>query len=330
MTMVTDEFGRCIDYLRISVTDRCNLRCIYCMPEEGVASCSHGDILRFEEIERVVRVATGLGIHRIRLTGGEPLVRLGIVDLVSSLAALPGVEDLAMTTNGILLARYAEDLAEAGLQRVNVSLDTLRPERFHAMTRWGNLDAVLSGIGAALDAGLKPVKVNTVVIRGENDDEVVLLARHALEQGWHLRFIEWMPIGEVDGQHDWRTRYVTTGEIREWIESTLGGLVPAKVGGAGPARTFRLPDAPGTLGFISAVSEHFCATCNRLRLTADGKVRPCLLAADEIDLRTPLRQSASDGDIAALLRDAIRMKPQGHHLLGGATTQDRAMVQIGG
>lgn len=326
--MLNDTFQRTIDYLRISITDRCNLRCVYCMPEEGVTACSHDDILRYEEIERVVRAAAGLGVRKIRLTGGEPLVRLGVADLVRALARIPGIEDIAMTTNGMLLRRYAGLLAEAGLHRVNVSLDTLRPDRFRAITRRGDLDTVLDGIAAAFAAGLEPVKINTVVMRGQNDDEVVDLARKTLDARWHVRFIEWMPVGAA--AQDWRARVVSAAEIRARIEAELGPLVPANVNGAGPARTYKLPDAAGTLGFIGAVSEHFCASCNRLRLTADGKLRPCLLAADELDLRTPLRQGASQADIQALLREAIRAKPRGHHLAECAQVRDRTMAQIGG
>jgi cyclic pyranopterin phosphate synthase len=328
--MIHDTYQRTIDYLRISITDRCNLRCVYCMPEQGVPSCSHDDILRYEEIERVVRAAAALGICKIRLTGGEPLVRLGVVDLVRTLAHIPGIEDVAMTTNGILLSRYAAPLAEAGLRRVNISLDTLQPERFHAITRRGDLDATLAGIDAAFRAGLEPVKINTVVMRGQNDDEVVDLARKTLDAPWHVRFIEWMPVGEAAQGQDWRTHVVTAAEIRARIEAVLGTLSPATVNGAGPARSYKLQGATGTLGFISAVSEHFCASCNRLRLTADGKLRPCLLAADELDLRTPLRQGASEADIKALLQEAIHAKPQGHHLADHTRVRDRAMAQIGG
>jgi len=222
-------------------------------------------------------------------------------------------------------------LAVAGLRRVNVSLDSLRPERFHAMTRLGTLETVLASITAARDAGLEPLKINTVVIRGQNDDEVVDLAREAGKVGWHLRFIEWMPIGEAAQEQDWRARVVTSAETRARIEAALGQLEPTVMTvGAGPARTYRLPGAAGTLGFISAISEHFCASCNRIRLTADGKLRPCLLAANELDLRTPLRQGASMADIQALLKEAIRAKPRGHRLADNVQVQDRAMAQIGG
>lgn len=331
--MLNDTYHRTIDYLRISITDRCNLRCIYCMPEEGVPACTHDEILRYEEIERIVRAAAALGIRKVRLTGGEPLVRLGVVDLVRMLARIPGIEDLSMTTNGMLLARYAAELAEAGLHRVNVSLDTLRPDRFHAITRRGNLDAVLAGIEAAFAAGLVPVKVNTVVIRGQNDDEIVDLARTALASGWHLRFIEWMPVGEAAERADWRERVVTAAEIRARIEAVFGELVPVSVTGAGPARDYRIAGAgvsAGTLGVISAVSEHFCGSCNRLRLTADGKLRPCLLAPDELDLRGALRDGINDAELQRLLREAVRVKPDGHHLAEHAFVRGRAMAQIGG
>ncbi len=326
-----DLYQRPIDYLRISVTDRCNLRCVYCMPEEGVPQCSHNDVLRYEEIVRVVRAAAALGICKIRLTGGEPLTRLGLVDLVRLIARVPGIDDLSMTTNGILLSHYAEALAEAGLQRVNISLDTLRPERFRAITRLGDLDEVLAGIAAAYRAGLTPVKINTVVIRDLNDDEVVDLARRALDEGWNLRFIEWMPVGEVALTRDWRALVVTAKEIRVQIEAALGELVPTTLEhGAGPARTYRLPGTEGTLGFISPVSEHFCAQCNRLRLTADGKLRPCLLSADELDARAPLREGAGEEALKAVLLDAIRAKPRRHQLNLEEPVAGRAMAQIGG
>jgi cyclic pyranopterin phosphate synthase len=327
-----DAYNRSISYLRISVTDRCNLRCIYCMPPEGVPWRSHAEILRYEEIETVVRAAARLGITKVRLTGGEPLVRPGIVDLVQLLAHVPRVDDLAMTTNGILLARYAAALAEAGLQRVNVSLDTLRPERFQRITRRGKLADVLEGIEAARRVGLEPVKINTVVIRGMNDDEVVDLARKTMEAGWDIRFIEVMPVGNgALAGDDWRERVVTGGEVRRKIEAALGELEPAKVSvGGGPARYYRLPGASGTLGFITPLSEHFCYACNRLRLTSDGQLRPCLLSDQEIDLRTPLRNGADVLEIRALLLQGIERKPMHHHLDECLTPEGRVMSEIGG
>jgi len=327
-----DAYNRPISYLRISVTDRCNLRCVYCMPPEGVPWRPHDEILRYEEIETVVRAAAELGIGKVRLTGGEPLVRQGIVGLVRGLARIPGVDDLAMTTNGILLSRYAADLAEAGLQRVNVSLDTLRPERFRLITRLGQLEDVMAGMEAARRAGLEPVKINTVVIRGMNDDEAVDLARKTMEAGWNVRFIELMPVGNgVLADGDWRERVVTAAEIREKIEAALGELETAKMStGGGPARYYRLPGAKGTLGFITPISEHFCYRCNRLRLTADGQLRPCLLSDYEINLRTPLRQGAGVEQIKELLLQGINSKPMQHHLDESRRPENRVMSEIGG
>ena len=327
-----DAYNRPISYLRISVTDRCNLRCVYCMPPEGVPWRPHEEILRYEEIEIVVRAAAELGISKIRLTGGEPLVRLGIVDLVRMLAHVPGIDDLAMTTNGILLSRYATALAEAGLRRVNVSLDTLRPERFHRITRLGQMEDVLAGMEAARRAGLEPIKINTVVIRGMNDDEVVDFARKTMKAAWNVRFIEMMPVGNgVLADGGWRERVVTGKEIRQRIEAALGRLEPAKVSaGSGPARYYRLPEAKGTIGFITPISEHFCYRCNRLRLTADGQLRPCLLSDQEIDLRTPLRQGADVAQIKTLLLKGIEVKPMQHHLDEWKRPENRVMSEIGG
>jgi cyclic pyranopterin phosphate synthase len=302
------------------------------MPPEGVAPRSHKDILRYEEIVTIVRAAVDLGISKIRLTGGEPLVRLGLVDLVQMIAQIPGVDDVAMTTNGILLSRYAAALAGAGLQRVNISLDTLRPDRFRHITRRGRLKDVLAGMEAARAAGLAPIKTNTVVIRGMNDDEVIDFAQKTVELAWNVRFIELMPVGNgmlPDG--GWRERVVTAKEVRRQIESTLGSLEPAKIiAGSGPARYYRLPGANGTLGFITPISEHFCYQCNRLRLTADGQLRPCLLSESEIDLRTPLRQGASVKDIRELLLKGIGSKPMNHHLEQCQLPRNRMMSEIGG
>lgn len=325
-----DTFERTIDYLRIAVTDRCNLRCVYCMPEEGVPFRPHEEILRYEEIERIVRVAATSGIRRVRLTGGEPLVRRDLVELVRALAAIPGIEEISLTTNGTQLAEHAHALAQAGLKRVNISLDTLNPQRFRAITRRGELSTVLAGIQAALDAGLTPVKINMVVMRGVNDDEVVAMAGQTLRHPWHVRFIEWMPVGETAQTQHWRERFISAAEMRTRLETAFGPLTPTQITGAGPARTFRLPNAQGTLGFISAVSEHFCATCNRLRLTADGKLRFCLLREGELDLRGPLRAGVDDETLAELFRTAVRAKPIGHILREGLTVQDRVMAQIGG
>ena len=328
--MYKDKHARPISYLRVSVTDLCNLRCVYCMPEEGVPKLSHHDILRFEEITRIVRLAVKTGVIHVRLTGGEPLVRRGIVDLTRQLGAVPGLDDLSMTTNGTLLSRYAEPLADAGLDRVNISLDTLRPERFRRMARRGELEDVLAGREAALAAGLRPVKINTVVVRGLNDDEVVDLARLTLKPDWHVRFIELMPLGER--AHWTGDGIVTSAEIRARIEDTLGPLTAVRgEDGAGPARYHCLPGAAGTLGFISPISQHFCHACNRLRLTSDGRLLPCLLSDVAIDLRAPLRAGADDGALRDLLIQAIAAKPRSHRLgdcIG--TSQHTPMSQIGG
>ncbi len=327
MTGYCDTFQRPINYLRISVTDRCNLRCVYCMPEGGVPMMSHADILSYEEIIAVVKAATELGINKVRLTGGEPLVRMGLSELVKQLAAIDAINDISLTTNGILLAKYADELKEAGLDRVNVSLDTLNPEKFRSITRLGSLEDTLRGIEAAHDAGLEPVKINVVVMAGVNEDEIVDFARKTLEDGWHVRFIEYMPVTDGgNGQHS----LVSVADMRKHIE-TLGELTPFKVSvGNGPAKYFKLPGASGTIGFITPVTEHFCYQCNRLRLTADGKLMPCLLRETEIDMRGPLREGASRDELKDLIQAAILAKPAGHQLVEGGGRQHRPFSHIGG
>jgi len=327
MTGLSDSFQRPINYLRISVTDRCNLRCVYCMPEDGVDLMSHSDILSYEEIYTVASVAAEMGINKIRLTGGEPLVRAGLPELVRLLAGIEAINEISMTTNGILLSHYAEELKEAGLRRVNISLDTLKPERFDRITRCGNLEDVLEGIEAAHKAGLNPVKINMVVMAGINDDEIVDFAAKTIHDGWHIRYIEHMP---VNGDESGASRLFTVDEMRKRIES-LGIMEPHKVDvGNGPAKYFRLPDATGTIGFITPVTEHFCYHCNRLRLTADGKMRPCLLSEDEIDLREALRRGASVAELKALIEQAIARKPAGHDLAKGGRHKGRPFSQVGG
>jgi cyclic pyranopterin phosphate synthase len=324
-----DDFGRAINYLRVSVTDRCNLRCIYCMPPQGVEKDPHADILRYEELALVIRAAAEIGITKVRLTGGEPLARLGLSEFVRMIAAIPGIDDLSMTTNATLLAGQAERLAEAGLHRVNVSLDTLDPERFAAITRRGRLEDVWAGIAAARAAGLTPIKFNMVVVRGLNDDEIVDFARKTLSEGWHVRFIELMPIGANAG---WAgDGSVPIPEVRARIESELGPLEPIHgPRGNGPARYHQLAGAEGTIGFIGALSGHFCPTCNRLRLTADGRLRPCLLNEREIDLRAALRSGADVETVRDLLAQAIQSKPKRHRLEEALAPRDRTMAQIGG
>ena len=325
---VLDSYDREISYLRVSVTDRCNLRCVYCMPEKGVAALSHDDVLRLEEIAHLVRIGVSMGIRNVRLTGGEPLVRKGIVDLVAQIRAIEGIESITMTTNGIALAEMAGALAEAGLDRVNISLDSLKPERYVAITRRGRLENALAGIDAAFASGLTPVKINMVVMQGVNDDEVVEFANRTLEAPWHVRFIEYMPLGEqAEGA---RSAYVSSDQTRQRIEAALGPLAPADLAGFGPARTWRLPGAAGTVGLISALSQHFCQSCNRMRLTSDGKLVPCLFSDLEYDLRAPLRAGVEEAALADIWREALAHKPACHHLDSAITTTKHQMSRIGG
>jgi len=301
--MLVDLFGRRITYLRISITDRCNLRCLYCSgrPFEWLTP---ERILSYEEIYRLVKVAVHLGVERVRLTGGEPLVRRGVAGLIRMLAGIPGLRDLSLTTNGLLLADLAQELRGAGLRRVNVSLDTFDPEKFRRITGVDGLERVLAGIEAALSAGLTPVKVNVVVMRGLNDEEVPELARWTLSTPVHLRFIEFMPVGE--GTEWGPDRFVPLEEIRERA-AEAGELRPAEVEGGGPARVFRLPGGKGTVGFIAAMSRHFCRHCNRLRITPEGRIRYCLFSDREFDLRPHLARG--EEALAEALRQAVRRKP---------------------
>jgi cyclic pyranopterin phosphate synthase len=295
------------------------------MPEGGIEHTPKGEILSYEEIYLVAQAAAELGINKLRLTGGEPLVRSHLSKLIGMLSQIEGIDDISLTTNGMLLERYAAELKEAGLKRVNISLDSLQEGKLRSITRLGNLQDVLKGIAAAQVVGLQPIKLNMVVLRGINDNEILDFARRTMEQGWHVRFIELMPIGEV-AKREW---FVPVSEIKACIES-LGTLEPYPSSGGGPAKYFRLPNSKGTIGFITPVSEHFCFRCNRLRLTTDGKLRPCLLSDEEIDLRGPLRQGASSGEIRHLIEEAVAAKPWGHHLAEGIASQKRAMPQIGG
>ncbi len=323
-----DQYGRELTDLRISLTDRCNLRCVYCMPADGIAFRPPDELLQDHELLLLVRIAAELGVRRIRLTGGEPTVRPGLVDLVREIAAVPGIRDVAMTTNGLLLESLAEPLARAGLHRVNVSLDTLDPSRFARITRGGRVEKVLAGIAAAEAAGLRPVKVNTVVVRGFNEDDVVPLAALTLDRPWEVRFIEVMPFSTVGDFAE--TSVVRSEETMARIETALGPLQPVDTSGEEPARTYRLPGAAGTVGFISPVSQPFCARCGRLRLTADGRLRLCLLRDDEEDLLTPLRAGASYHQLREIFRAAAFRRPFGHALAERLYPQHRAMIQIGG
>ncbi len=326
MTGLSDSFQRPINYLRISVTDRCNLRCTYCMPASGVRLMPHSDILTYEEIYTVVRAAAQLGINKVRITGGEPLVRSGLPHLIHMLAQIDTIDDISLTTNGTLLSRYAAELKQAGLKRVNISLDTLKPDKFGYITRSNySLSDVLEGINAAKSVRFNPVKLNLVVMAGINDDELLDFGAKTISDGWHVRFIESMPIAGGD-----TAKFVSVSEMRRRLEQ-LGELEPCLSSvGNGPAKYFSFPHAKGTIGFITPVSEHFCFRCNRLRLTADGKLRPCLLAEDEVDLKQPLRNGISPTGLKQLIEETVVHKPLRHHLAEGYVLKDRPFSQVGG
>jgi cyclic pyranopterin phosphate synthase len=325
---LTDTFGRRISYLRVSVTDRCNLRCQYCMPEQGIALAPASEVLRFEEIARVVRVGAGLGLERVRLTGGEPLVRRELPELVRQLSSVKGIGEVSLTTNGVLLAEQAPPLAAAGLSRVNVSLDTLSPRRYAELTRGGRLEQALAGVEAALAAGLRPVKIN-VVLQSENGDgkgdeadlqEFLALARRL---GVEVRFIELMPFALNRGG------FVPISWVREKLGRAADLEQPVKSAGGGPATSFRLKARPGRIGFIAPLSEPFCGSCNRLRLSATGRVRFCLFPQGELDLRPALRGRGSDAELASLLRAAAAAKPAGYPR-GAELKLAGTMCQVGG
>lgn len=321
--MLVDAFSRPIEYLRISVTDHCDLRCMYCRPRSLPTPPPLQGVLSTEDILAIVSVAARLGVRKVRLTGGEALLRRDIVELVQGIAQTPGIRDIGLTTNALHLYRMARPLREAGLKRVTISLDTLRPERFAQIAGAGSLNKVLKGMEAARAAGLVPLKINMVVMRGVNDDEVEDFAALTVSDGWHVRFIEFMPIGGVNGDGI----FISTAEI----EQRLPGLEPVAAEPLqGPARVFRFAGASGTVGFISAVSQHFCDNCNRLRLTADGRLRPCLLRDGEVDLQPVLRDGRSPERIEALIRQAVANKPRQHGLAEGANPGLRTMTQIGG
>jgi cyclic pyranopterin phosphate synthase len=329
--MPRDSFGREIDYLRISVIDHCNLRCVYCMPLSGLQFAKPSDLLAPAEIERVARAALNVGFRKVRLTGGEPTLRLDLLEIVERVGRLPGLRDLALTTNGILLPRMARRLADAGLRRVNVHIDTLHPGRLQRVMRFGTVEEIWAGIEAAEAAGLRPIKLNVVVTRGYNDEDVVELARLTLERAWHVRFIELMPLGGGECARLAVSQYVSNEDTRRRIETALGPmtLLPDQHP-ADESQNFRLPGAPGVVGLISPVSRPYCGTCNRMRLTADGKFHLCLLNDDELDVRRVLRDGASDDALSRLLRQAVAAKPTGHHLDRGVSTEERSMYQLGG
>jgi cyclic pyranopterin phosphate synthase len=322
----TDTHGRRINYLRLSVTDRCNLRCQYCMPAEGIRKLQHSDILSFEELHRIARLAISLGIEKIRITGGEPLVRKGLVGFLQNLSAIDGLKELVLTTNGLLLREYAVDLRRAGVHRLNVSLDSMKQDTFSYLTRGGNLAKAQDGIAAAEEAGFPPVKINTVVIRGVNDSEVLDFAALTLRTPLQVRFIEYMPTNTAPG---WSSAFVSGGEILQKIsrEYRLEPLPNARA--AGPAKLYRIPGALGTIGIITPISDHFCASCNRIRVTATGTVKGCLFDNGGTSLKPYLE--GGDNELRAELMRVLRNKPDRHHLLDSdSLITPFSMAEIGG
>jgi cyclic pyranopterin phosphate synthase len=328
MTGLIDTFGRVHNNLRISVTDRCNLRCTYCMDEE-VVFVDRSELLSFEEIVRFVQIAVGLGIDKIRLTGGEPLMRKDLFRLVEKLRAIEGIKDIGLTTNGILLAGQAQALRQAGLDRINVSLDTLDPKRFVQLTRRTGLEKVIEGILEAKRVGFHPIKINAVSMRGLTETEVVPLGRFARQHGLEMRFIEYMPIGTDQWE---RGKVYFAHEILEQLEREIAPLVPVDdYDPRAPAMEFQYCDDGGRVGIIASISRPFCANCNRVRLTADGKLRNCLFALDEVDVKLPLRAGASDQSIAELIRANVAAKWEGHEINTSRFIKPlRTMHAIGG
>ena len=324
-----DGFGRRIEYLRVSVTDKCNLRCVYCMPMEGLPWLKRDEILHYEEIASIVRTMATMGLRRVRLTGGEPLVRRDIAELARMIADVPGIDDLALSTNAVLLADVADELRAAGVRRLNVSLDSLRPDRVDAISRRpDSLPAIMDGLDAAERVGFDPIKINVVVMRGRNDDEIADFAEITRERPWHVRFIEVMPVGaSLDVSMD---DYVPAMEMLATVRA-IGDLRPDQgPGGNGPARYFRFAGAPGTVGVITPMSHNYCDTCNRMRLTADGHLRPCLFGSIQTNLRDPLRAGA---EIVPLIEETLRIKPERHQLVQGSAVGSGgllALSQVGG
>lgn len=326
--MAIDRFGRKLHYLRISLTDHCNLRCVYCMPEEMVFRPNR-ELMQDEEVLFLAKLFIRLGFDKIRLTGGEPTVRMNVVELVREIAAIEGLKTLTMTTNGILLPKLAQKLKEAGLQRVNISLDTLQADKFQTLTRWGKLEDVWAGIRAAEEAGLTPVKINAVVVRNYNEGDVVDIAGLTLDHPWQVRFIEMMPLGGATEFQ--QQQLVTMNEVYTMVEQAFGQLEPLYDGDLdGEARVFRIPGARGEVGFIASVTRPFCALCTRARLTADGKLRLCLLREGEVDLLTPLRQGASMDELRTFILAGLWEKPWGHGLAQNEIAVNRVMSEIGG
>jgi len=319
-----DSFGRRVEYLRVSVTDKCNLRCVYCMPLEGLPWMKREAILTYEEIERIVRVMAGMGLRRVRITGGEPLVRRDLPELAAMLSAVPGIEDLSLSTNAVLLGEHADALRAAGVHRLNVSLDSLRPDRVDAIARRpGSHPKIMEGLAAAEEAGFSPIKINVVLIRGQNDDEIEDFAAITRERPWHVRFIELMPTGaNLDLSAG---NFFSCAEALRRVRA-IDRLEPVEGPfGNGPARYHRFPGAPGTVGVITPMSHNYCDRCNRMRLTADGQLRPCLFGSLQTNLRDALR--AGD-DIRPLIEETLRVKPERHHLVQGSAAGSGGLVAL--
>lgn len=333
MSVLTDRFGRVHDYLRISVTDRCNLRCLYCMPEEGVEFAPSSDLLSYDHIVEVVSVAASLGITKLRITGGEPLVRPNLDMLIKRLAAIDGIQDIALTTNGVLLAAQAEALRAAGVNRVNISLDTLDHTRFRFIARRGDLNRVMEGIEAAARVGFAPIKLNCVLLKGVNEDEIASFLQMAKDQPLHVRFIEYMPIGHAD--ENWRNHYLPLSRVLEIAEEQKLQFVRKDgIIGNGPSEDYMITDGVGSFGLIHPISDHFCQRCNRLRLTADGGLKPCLYWVDELNVKSSLNDPAA---LRELFMKAMDIKPLNHEMAAKLANAElsheptaRRMSQIGG
>jgi GTP 3',8-cyclase len=323
--MLKDEFNRVINYLRISVTDRCNLRCRYCV-DGALPFIPHDDVLRYEEIIRFVRIAAGLGVSKVRITGGEPLVRKGIPFLLSEISAVEGITDVALTTNGVYLGRMVQDLKDAGLRRVNISLDSLKKERFAYITGVDAFDEVLASVEKAIYAGLDPIKINTVIIRGFNDDEILDFARFAVTWGVEVRFIEFMPFGDSTL---WDRSKIVHSQEAEAIIRAEHAMKPFQSQSRGPAKVFAI-DGKGRVGFISPISTHICGECNRIRLTSGGMVRPCLFSDTEYDVKGLLRGDAEDSEVADLLRGVVKAKPERKRDIGQIKKCQHSLRGIGG
>lgn len=338
MSQLVDSFGRKITYLRVSITDRCNYRCTYCKPAEQFKFIPHEEILRYEEIVEIIEEAVDLGITKVRITGGEPLVRKGIVDFVKKLKRIEKLEDISLTTNGFFLVEYAEKLKVAGLNRVNISLDSLQKNKYRKITRGGNLERVLKGIDSALKAGLLPIKINTVLIKGTNNDEVEDFVRLTLERPLNIRFIELMPSGEK-ATDNYKGKFISVLEIKESLAKKYSFNSINTSSGNGPAKYYEIEGGKGTIGFITALSQHFCQSCNRIRLTSDGKIRPCLFSNQEIDLKKAIREVENTENKQILrrkeIRDkiemAVKLKPKGHKIKEGISNKiSFKMSRIGG